>query len=952
VGIVPHTHWDREWHLPFQAGRVRLVRLLDGLLDELDGGRLAHFWLDGQTAAIDDFLAVRPEAEGRVRAAVAAGRLGIGPWTVPMDEFVVSAETIVRNLRAGLRRRAELGASGRPVGYGPDVFGHVAQLPQLLSQAGIDHAVVWRGVPAAIDATAFRWEAPDGSVVRTEYLYGSYANGRGLPADGPGLVERARSWEAEVGPRRVAGLLLMNGGDQRPPEPWVTGAVAAANAWGLHLPPPTTAGAGRYRFEVADLARWLDQERLDGPDSALPVWRGELRSAAGAPLLSGVISNRVDVRAAAAGAERALERRAEPLLALLRPAAEWAAAETLLGVAWERLIANSAHDSACACCTDPVADQVLVRYGEARQIGDALADQALADLAAETGTAAGQVLVVNTQPVTRSGVAEVTMSAATDPNEHLVGQDGIPRVVQLLGVTCDEVFAARVAGPKVGWVADRIAGSTFDGRPVRAWSLDRPSTDDPARGRCLRFEAAGTDEAPVDLEEARAALLALGRDGVPVTVRMDGPLRRRVLVETGPVPGYGWTVLGRGAADAGAEPSAIPVRIDGDPAGGPALDNGIVRVEVDSGNGTFTITTRTGLRVAGLNRFVDGGDGGDTYTWCPPTVDTVIDRPRSVTVEVEETGPLRGRVAITGRYRWPTHADGDEEACSARAATSTECEIRTTVSLVAGEPVVAVETALDNRVRDHRLRAHFLLPAVVSGSDGGCAFAVVHRGLHAEGGTAETPPATFPARRFVDCSGAGPAPGAGTVGLALIADGTFEYEVCDEGRELALTLLRSTGWLSRRRLPLRHDPAGPAVPVEGAQVQGPRRWRYGLLFHAGDWEAAHVTRRVDAFLDPLEAVVGSAESGGSARRAPDGRALQVDGAEVSSVVRDRGDLVVRLFNPGSGLRSAGFRGPAGEPLAGVVEDLTGASLRRFTGTLDLRPAEIVTVRLDRRPAPG
>ncbi|HKN41006.1 MAG TPA: alpha-mannosidase, partial [Acidimicrobiia bacterium] len=760
MGIVPHTHWDREWHVPFQAGRVRLVRLLDGLLHELERGSLAHFWLDGQTAAIDDYLAVRPEAEGRVRAAVAAGRLGIGPWAVQMDEFVVSPETIVRNLEAGMARRAELGAAGPAVGYGPDVFGHVAQVPQLLRLAGIDHAVVWRGVPAAVTetATAFRWEAPDGSAVRAEYLYGSYANGRSLPADGPGLVERVRSWEAEVGYRRVSGLLLMNGGDQRPPEPWVTGAVAEANT-----------GPGRYRFEVADLARWLEGERARVPDGALPVWRGELRSAARTPLLSGVISNRVDVRAAAAAAERAVERRAEPLLALFRPAAEWAAAAPLLAVAWDRLIANSAHDSACACCTDVVADQVLVRYAEAAQIGDGLADEALADLAAETGAGAGEVLVVNTQPVTRAGVVEVTGPAGADPNEAFVGPDGISRAVQALGVARDEVFATRVAGPKVGWVADRIAGSTFDGHPVRAWSLTpTPAGGGPDPGPCLRFEAAGPDDTTVDLAGARDALLALGRDGTPVTVRMDGPALRRILVETGPVAGYGWTTF-RGAAGAAGETAAIPVRaaVGGDSR--PFLDNGIVRVEVDPDDGTFSLTTSAGLRAGGLNRYADSGDGGDTYTWCPPATDTVIDRPTTVTVDVEETGPLRGRLVITATYQWPASADGDEHACTRRSATTATATIRTAVSLVAGDPVVAVEPVLDNRCRDHRLRAHFPLPVPVTGSDAGCAFAVVHRGLVAEGGPNESPPPTFPARRFVDCSG--------TVGLAVIADGSFEYEV-------------------------------------------------------------------------------------------------------------------------------------------------------------------------------
>jgi hypothetical protein len=908
VGIVPHTHWDREWHVPFQAGRVRLVRLLDAVLDGLESGALGCFWLDGQTAAVDDYLAVRPEAEGRVRAAIADGRLGVGPWAVPMDEFVVSAETIVRNLEAGLWRRAELGATGPAVGYGPDIFGHVAQLPQLLRLAGIDQAVVWRGVPKVVgDATtAFRWEAPDGSTVRTEYLYGSYANGRSLPADGPGLVERAQSWEEEVGHRRVAGLLLMNGGDQRMPEPWVMSAVADANV------------QSRYQFEVADLARWLEAERAAVADEALPLWRGELRSAAGAPLLAGVISNRVDVRAGAAAAERAVERRAEPLLALFRPAEEWAAASGLLAVAWERLIANSAHDSACACCTDAVADQVLVRYAEARQVGDALADQALADLAVETGTGPSDVLVVNTRPGSRAGLVEVTLPADRDQSEGFVGPDGIPRVVQLLDVSRDELFAARVAGTKVGWVADRIVGHTFDGHAVREWEL---SVDEPEP--CLRFTAAGSDDPALDLHEARTALLELGRGGTPVAVRLDGPPQRRVLVETGPVPGYGWTTLRRPAAtDAGHEPSGIPVRAGTDQGGGAALDNGIVRVEIDPHDRTFSLATSAGLRAAGLNRYVDGGDGGDTYTWCPPAADTVVDRPVAVVLHVEEPGPLRGRVTITATYEWPVHADGDEQACSARSAVTTPVTVTTTVSLTAGDPVVAVETTLDNRCRDHRLRVHFPLPAPVAGSDAGCAFTVVRRGLEAEGGVPETPPATFPARRFVDCSEDG-------IGLAVIADGTFEYEVVDGGRELAVTLLRATGWLSRRRLPLRPDPAGPALPVEGAQVPGRRGWRYGLLLHSGDWEASHLSRWADAFLNPLEGVVGSTGTG-RPTSPPDGQVLRVDGAEVSAVVREAGDLVVRLFNPRSTPASATVGGE----------------------TVGLRPGEIVTVRAGRRPGAG
>ena len=114
-----------------------------------------------------------------------------------MDEFMVSGETIVRDLQLGLHRAAELGGA-MPVGYLPDMFGHVAQMPQLLRAAGLEHAVVWRGVPAAVEQTAFWWEAPDGSQVRAEYLYGSYSNGRDLPDDAKQLVARAHELRARA----------------------------------------------------------------------------------------------------------------------------------------------------------------------------------------------------------------------------------------------------------------------------------------------------------------------------------------------------------------------------------------------------------------------------------------------------------------------------------------------------------------------------------------------------------------------------------------------------------------------------------------------------------------------------------------------------------------------------------------------------------------------------------
>ncbi len=122
IAIVPHTHWDREWYKSYQDFRLALVELIDTLVPLLErDASYPHFMLDGQMAVVDDYLEVRPEAEERLRALAAAGRLSMGPWYILMDEFLASGETIVRNLQMGLGRGAAFGGV-MELGYLP---GHV-----------------------------------------------------------------------------------------------------------------------------------------------------------------------------------------------------------------------------------------------------------------------------------------------------------------------------------------------------------------------------------------------------------------------------------------------------------------------------------------------------------------------------------------------------------------------------------------------------------------------------------------------------------------------------------------------------------------------------------------------------------------------------------------------------------------------------------------------------------
>ena len=371
------------------------------------------------------------------------------------------------------------------------------------------------------------------------------------------------------------------------------------------------------------------------------------------------------------------------------------------------------------------------------------------------------------------------------------------------------------------------------------------------------------------------------------------------------------------------------------------LANEHVHVEVDPTDGTLTIEA-DGVRVTGANRYVDGGDGGDTYNYSPPTVDTVVDRPESVDVEATESGPVRARLVVTARYRLPACAVGDERSCERRGDDDIDVDIRTTLELRTRERFLRVRAELDNRARDHRLRAHFPLPVPVDGSDAECAFAVVRRGLTAEGGPHEHGLPTFVSRRFVDCSGPGP---DGRVGLALLHDGLLEYEVLDAGSEVALTLLRATGYLSRSELDYRPNPAGPLDPLEGPQLQRPLVLEYAVLPHRGDWHDARLADAADDFLVPLEHARGGGAP--SASRPPTGSELAVHGAHVTAVIRDAetGALTVRVVNMSIEQIEAHIE-VRGTPAVGEVVDLVGRRLRRFTGGVPLRPWEIVTLRLD------
>ena len=542
IAVVPHTHWDREWYRSYQDFRLNLVDMIDTLLPLLETDpSYQYFMLDGQMAVVDDYLEVRPQNEERMRTLAAAGRLSMGPWYILMDEFLSSGETIIRNLQMGIVRGAAFGGV-MEVGYLPDMFGHIAQMPQILRQAGFGHTVVWRGVPSSISKSAFTWASPDGSEVRAEYLPVGYSNGAALPDDAKALIRRTQDHVEEIESFLIDDLLCMNGSDHLFPQPALGRTVAEANDM-----------QDEFTFEITSLPSYL----AGAPTEGLERWVGELRSGWRSNMLMGVTSNRVDVKRMGALAERELERRAEPLAALFGAPADWPA--ELLGLAWKEIIRNSAHDSICACSVDDVVDAVLHRYAEARTIASGLADRAIATFArtlAEPGN-----YVLNSVQRARSGVVELVVSAAEPPESNvqvISERTGLPGSMVLDADTVRTVLGM-LQGPKI---------------ENDAW-IHAITVEEDDEGIDITISVGAEERPNVPIAEAKQTIFTkLGaRPDAVFRIAMDQPPIRRIAAKVAEVPAYGWQAF---------VPVALEHPVEGsDTDGSVKLTNGLVTVDID-----------------------------------------------------------------------------------------------------------------------------------------------------------------------------------------------------------------------------------------------------------------------------------------------------------------------------------------------------------------------------------
>jgi alpha-mannosidase len=449
--VVPHTHWDREWYRPFEYFRLELARVVDGVIDvlERDPG-FTSFTLDGQAIVLEDYLEVRPENEGRLRALVGAGRLEVGPSYVLPDEFLVGAEPLVRNLLIGRAVCERFGGEPAPVGYLPDSFGHPLQLPQLLAGFGIVSFIFSRGLGDELDAlgVVFRWQAPDGSeVLAFQQLpnYGNFAAVSGVEDAENRVRDIVERFGSALDSAGVHEVLLCNGSDHLP--------VMS------ELPQLCSELEQRFAESRFTIARYADYVRAVG-SVQVPVWSGELLGSRLQNVLRGVNSARLYVKRANERTEQRLLA-TETLAALrhLHDGTPFPGSDFKL--AWRELLRCQPHDTICGCSCDEVHRDALARYESLDRTLSVLQSRALEGLTtgAPTGPAVG---VVNLLPYRRRGVIEVPGAAPA-----LVELDGLAaRTVELAPARPRP--ADGFAGNRVGAERGRERGTGSSGAAIES----------------------------------------------------------------------------------------------------------------------------------------------------------------------------------------------------------------------------------------------------------------------------------------------------------------------------------------------------------------------------------------------------------------------------------------------------------------------------------------------------
>jgi len=451
--FISHTHWDREWYMPFEAHRYKLVEFFDRLLDTLDRDpSFKSFHLDGQTIIIEDYLEIRPHMREKIEKYIAEGRLVNGPWYILQDEYLVDGESNVRNMLVGRQVSAQYGKVSN-VGYFPDAFGNIGQAPQILRGFGIDTVAFGRGVVETHGdlydtgeenygkaKSEIVWRSPDGSEVIGAVFQNWYNNGNEIPADPDEAAARIRAIRAAA--ERCAStphLLMMNGCDHQPVQCDIGQIIDTLNTSGFE--------DTLVHSNFADYFEAIKPYRDN-----FGIFVGELNgeNSNGWGTLANTASARIYLKQYNAQCQALLEKKAEPMSVFSRMFAHGQVDRDYFRWLWKTLLQNHPHDSICGCSVDDVHSEMVTRFKKVLHAGGEVLKEETSVFASTLNTSAigtpYVVTVFNPAGTTSSESADATIdlpadtSVTADMISVLDNGSVIPADVTDLGIVSDYIL--------------------------------------------------------------------------------------------------------------------------------------------------------------------------------------------------------------------------------------------------------------------------------------------------------------------------------------------------------------------------------------------------------------------------------------------------------------------------------------------------------------------------------
>ncbi|MGT2934369.1 alpha-mannosidase [Streptococcus castoreus] len=754
VHIISHSHWDREWYMAYEQHHMRLIQLVDDLLDLFKTDPNFHsFHLDGQTIILEDYLQVRPEREAEIEQAIKDGKLRIGPFYILQDDFLISSESNVRNMLIG-KEQCDRWKARVPLGYFPDTFGNMGQTPQLMTKAGLKAAAFGRGIrPTGFNNqvntsekyssqfSEINWQGADNSRVLGLLFANWYSNGNEIPIT---EKEARLFWDKKLADaERFAStkhLLMMNGVDHQPVQLDITKAIELAN----ELYPDYEFVHSCFEDYLADLAKDLPEN--------LSTVQGEMTSqeTEGWYTLANTASSRIYLKQANTKVSRQLENIAEPL-ATMAFDITGSYPHNQLGYAWKILLQNHPHDSICGCSVDSVHREMMSRFEKAYEVGVYLAQKAAGQIADAINTSkfptdSHPFVLFNTSGHAKTTVTKISLTWKKYPFDQRFPKDVYQEAKDYLAKLKPHFQVIDTTGQVIPEAEILETSIAFD------YDLPERTFRQPY------FAIKVTLHLPVTLQAMSWKTLALR--------------------------------LGDNVVS-----SEIPALFN---TSNKCLENDFLKVVIQT-DGRLTITDKqSGQEYKDLLQFEDCGDIGNEYIFRQPNFEQPYFAHQGKTdlTVLTNTAQL-AEIEISQTFAIPISANdllqAEMEAViditerqAGRSQNKADLTLKTIIRMEKNNPRLQFTTSFNNQMTNHRLRVLFPTHLKTDHHLADSIFETVERPNHPNPQFWKNPSNPQHQECFVSLFD-------GEKGVTIGNYGLNEYEILPDTNTIAITLLRSVG---------------------------------------------------------------------------------------------------------------------------------------------------------------